>query len=255
MEDLDPAVQNSAQTAYDVWHKLVEESQNVAVRTLTFVEVVQSRKVQHVLPALARIHARLRALGLPVYRVDSDRARELLSQPVRRWTLDRDLITTLTSGSSFKSNGPCEAEVGYIKKSIRTILSSTLTPLVHWPLAAVHAGERRLRNQLLALGWPVGRLLRFGTKAYALKKSWTDRYQPWRDVREEVVVMGPDVFSSLTSTSYYVKAVSDADSSSLMTLWSLKIMKSLHLKIRFFIFLSVVRNLWKLLGIILHVDG
>ena len=205
----DPAVHNSAQTAFDVWHRLVDDSKDVAVKTLTFVEVVQSRKIQHVLPALARIHARLRALGLPVYRLHSDRARELLSQPVRRWSLDREMITTLTSGSSFKSNGRCEAEVGYVKKSIRTIISATRIELQHWHLAAIHAGERRLRNQLMSLGWPVGRLLRFGSKAFALKKSWTDRYQPWRDVREEVIVMGPDVFSSLTSTSYYVKAVTD----------------------------------------------
>lgn len=30
---------------------------------------------------------------------------------------------------------------------------------------------------------------------------------PWRDVREEVVVMGPDRCSSLTTTNYYVQSV------------------------------------------------
>ena len=50
-------------------------------------------------------------------------------------------------------------------------------------------------------------LLKFGTRAFALKKSWQDRYHPWRDTREEVIVMGPDKCSSLTTTNYYVKSV------------------------------------------------
>jgi hypothetical protein len=51
-------------------------------------------------------------------------------------------------------------------------------------------------------------MLRFGSKAFALRKSWQERYTDWRDAREEVVVMGPDKFSSLTTTSYYVKSLS-----------------------------------------------
>ena len=207
--DIPAAVAESAETSHKVWRRLIEENKNVAVQTLAFVEVLETRHVDHVMPALARIHARLRALGLPVLRIHSDRARELLAKPVRRWTLDREMITTLTSGNSFKANGRCEAEVGYVKKHIRTLLAATGTDVKHWPLAAIHVGERRLRNQLAILGFPTGKLLRFGAKAFALKKSWRDRYQQWRENREEVVVMGPDVFSSLTSTSYFVQALSD----------------------------------------------
>jgi hypothetical protein len=50
-------------------------------------------------------------------------------------------------------------------------------------------------------------MLRFGSKAFALRKSWQERYTDWRDARKEVVVMGPDKFSSLTTTSYYVKSL------------------------------------------------
>ena len=49
--------------------------------------------------------------------------------------------------------------------------------------------------------------LRFGAKAFALRKSWQSRYAPWREVREEVIVLGPDVYSSLTNTGYYVQSV------------------------------------------------
>jgi len=87
-----------------------------------------------------------------------------------------------------------------IKKSIRTLIPARLGTLTQWPLIARHIGERRLRAQLQLLGWSVGRLLRFGATAFALRKSWQARYAPWREVREEVTILGPDMNSSLTST-------------------------------------------------------
>eukprot|EP00435_Cladocopium_sp_Y103_P014795 s1755_g3.t1 len=177
-DEADGPAQESVRTAFDVWHKLIEEATDVGVKNLTFVEVLNSRSVKDVLPALARIYARLHALGLPLMRIHCDRARELTSAPVRRWTLDRGIITTLTTGSSFKANGRVEAEVGATKRAVRTLISAKLCPLEHWPLAARHIGERRLR------------------------------YTQWRDVREAVIVMGPDKFSSLTTTSYYVRSLS-----------------------------------------------
>ena len=113
----------------------------------------------------------------------------------------------MTPGSAFKTNGRAENEVGMIKKGVRTLISAGACPLDRWPLAVRHVGERRLRNQLNQAGWPVGKLLRFGSKAYALKKSWQDRYAQWRDCREEVVVWGPAEGSSITTTTYYVKAI------------------------------------------------
>ena len=59
-----------------------------------------------------------------------------------------------------------------------------VVPLRVWPLAARHIGERRLRNQLKGIGWPASPMLRFGSKAFALRKSWQERYQDWRDARE-----------------------------------------------------------------------
>ena len=85
-------------------------------------------------------------------------------------------------------------------------MTTTDLELNQWPLAAIHIGERRLRGQLRSLGVPVGPLLKFGAKAYALKKSWQDRYQPWRTIRDEVQVLGPALQSSFTSTSYYVRS-------------------------------------------------
>ena len=113
---------------------------------------VKSRAVKHLLPALSRLHARIQALGLPVYRVHSDRAREFSSAETQAWAAERSILTTMTSGSSFKANGRVEAEMGVIKKAIRTLISSGDCALTQWPLAARHLGERRLRRQLNALG-------------------------------------------------------------------------------------------------------
>ena len=197
----------SAYGMHDTWMRLINESKDVTVRNLTFAEPIADRNVHNVLPAIAKIYARLRSLGCPVYRMHSDRAREFLAKPVHQWCLDRGIVQTMTPGSAFKTNGRAENEVGMIKKGVRTLISAGACPLDRWPLAVRHVGERRLRNQLNQAGWPVGKLLRFGSKAYALKKSWQDRYAQWRDCREEVVVWGPAEGSSITTTTYYVKAI------------------------------------------------
>ena len=209
MEEAEDRNVKTAKSMHDTWHQLVEEAQNVTVKHLTFVEPIKSRNVKHVLPALSRIYARLKSFGLPVYRLHSDRAREFCSEQVRTWTLERDIVTTMTSGSSFKSNGRVEGEMNIVKKAIRTLISAGAATLQQWPLASRHIGERRLRLQLQRLGWPAGRLLRFGARAFALRKSWQARYAPWREVREEVKILGPDMNSSITSTSYFVESTAN----------------------------------------------
>lgn len=191
----------------DAWNKLVEESKNVAVKNVTMVEVVESRNAHHILPAIARIYSRLRQLGLPVMRLHSDRAREFTSLPVRRWAQARDIVITKTSGDNYKANGRCECALGQIKRATRTVLSAGGHNVNWWPLAAKHVGERKLRSQLRALGYPVGDLLQFGSQAYALRKWWHHRYEQWRDIREPVVVLGPDACSTLSTTNYFVQAV------------------------------------------------
>eukprot|EP00438_Fugacium_kawagutii_P036614 Skav217824 [mRNA] locus=scaffold889:271892:280114:- [translate_table: standard] len=205
--ELPPAVEEAGKTAMDAWSKMVEENMDIGVRNVTLVEILESRSAHHVLPALARMYSKLRLLGLPLFRLHSDRARELLSAPIRRWTLDRDILTTLTTGSSFKTNGRAESEVNCIKKAARTLVAANKCPLEKWPLGVRHIAERRLRSQLRAVGWPTGDLLPFGSKAYAYKKTWQSRYEDWRETRELVKVWGPDVSSSLTNTAYYVQSI------------------------------------------------
>ena len=83
MEDAEEKNVEANRSMHETWHKLV----NAAVKQITFVEPVKSRAVKHVLPALGRIYCRLRSLGLPLYRLHSDRAREFCSEQVRSWTM------------------------------------------------------------------------------------------------------------------------------------------------------------------------
>ena len=52
--DPDGLVEDSMRTAFDVWHRLVEDATNVGVKNLTFTEVISSRSVKDVLPSVAR---------------------------------------------------------------------------------------------------------------------------------------------------------------------------------------------------------
>ena len=206
-ENEDQKAEKTAHGCLLACQKLVEESMNVTVKNITFVETIESRHSQHVLPAIAKIYSRLRQLGLPVMRLHSDRAREFLAAPLRRWAQHRDIVLTKTAGDDYKANGRCEAELGVIKRAIRTVISAGKFNINLWPLVARHVGERRLRAQLRTCGYPVGDLLKFGTQAFALRKWWQDNHEEWGDTRQPVLVLGPDACSTLTSTNYFVQSI------------------------------------------------
>ncbi|CAL1127970.1 unnamed protein product [Cladocopium goreaui] len=140
-------------------------------------------------------------------RLHSDRAREFLAAPLRRWAQSRDIVLTKTAGDDYKANGRCEAELGVTKRAIRTVISAGRFNINLWPLVARHVGERRLRAQLRSCGYPVGDLLKFGTQAFALRKWWQDNHEEWGETRQPVLVLGPDACSTLTSTNYFVQSI------------------------------------------------
>ena len=199
----DGPAQESMRTAFDVWQRLVEDAQNVQVKNLTFTEVVQSRSVKDVLPALARIHARLRHLGLPLLRIHCDRGQgtDISSGSQMDAGSRSDHYTHIQDQWTSGGGGGCgEASRAHSHQCKLVSIE---------PLAIGFAPcWRKTTSKSASRNWmPAAPLLKFGTRAFALKKSWQDRYHPWRDTREEVIVMGPDKCSSLTTTNYYVKSV------------------------------------------------
>lgn len=95
--------QRRAKSTRDTWDRLVQESKDVATQSVTLVEVVADRTVGQVLHALARMHARLRQLGLPIYRLHGDKAKELVSHQAHRWAGDRQMVVTHISGTRSKA--------------------------------------------------------------------------------------------------------------------------------------------------------
>lgn len=201
----DPKATERAKIAYDSWMKIVEHCQQVKVKTLTFAEVIASRSTSHVMEGLSKIYTKVRSLGLPVLRLHADRARELTSKAVQAWCHSRDIVTTYTCGSDWKSNGRAENEIGLVKRHAKVLMKAHNISEDLWPILVRHAAERRLRWQLQQVGYPVPDLLPFFTKVFVKRKSWNQRYAAWRWERAPGRIMGPDPWSSLTSGGYCVQ--------------------------------------------------
>ena len=163
---VDEDAMNAAQASYNSWMKLVEECKQVKVKTLTFSEVIRSRKTADVMEGIAKIYGRVRSLGLQVLRLHADRAREFTSRAVQRWCHQRDIVATYTCGSDWKSNGRAECEIGLIKRHAKILMKAHNINEEMWPMLVRHASERRLRWQLQQVGHPVPELLPFHTKVY-----------------------------------------------------------------------------------------
>ena len=104
------------------------------------------------------------------------------------------------------------------------------------------------------MGFPVGPLLQFGARAYALKKSWQDRYQPWRELCDEVVVLGPALQSSMTTTNYYAQSLETKKFFYTDDWWSRRPI-SRRLKKLWYIFQSCSTSLDKLSGTVRSPGG
>jgi len=74
-----------------------------------------------------------------------------------------------------------------------------------WPLAARHAAERKLRQQLAGFGIPVRDMLPYGSTAIARQKIWFQKYMDWKLSRRKVTVLGPDAAMSASMPGYFVQ--------------------------------------------------
>ena len=63
--DADQAATERDKIAYDSWMKLVEESKQVKVKTLTFVEVIASRATGHVMEGIGEDLLKSSKFGAP----------------------------------------------------------------------------------------------------------------------------------------------------------------------------------------------
>ena len=139
---------------------------------LTFVEVMNSRDARDIAQALSLVYARLKAYGIPVLRLHTDRAREFLSTTVRHWAASRSIWQTMTGGDDPPGNGRVEAEVNQLKRRLRLVLSTSAAPTSLWPCALRHVAAERLGFQMARLGLPQRPMLPFYSQVMVKVKRW-----------------------------------------------------------------------------------
>ena len=93
--------------------------------TLYTVVPMRTRHTYNVLEASQAMYKTLRRANLPVVQIHIDRAREFRSRSFRRWTIDRGVHHSRTSGSEPEANGTAECAVKFFKRRARQILISS----------------------------------------------------------------------------------------------------------------------------------
>ena len=170
---------------------------------------LRTRTTKDVLYAAQDLYLRLKAQGCPVARVHSDRARELRSEPLKRWLASRGTYTTYTEGQSPQSNGWAESAVRFVKSNTKRLLKMANLDGRMWPMALQYSMWSQMQKQL----YPDKVLIPFGTRVHVKKKVYgtggkydlESRWDvgqylgPSRDVNEgSVIMMGKGNFITAT---------------------------------------------------------
>ena len=159
------------------WREHMEEATApFKIQNVTLFEPLGSRSTSELLPALDRVWVRFRALGIPMVRLHSDRAKEMLAKPVRAWAGRRGLYQTFTSGDDAPANGRIESEILQFKRRLRLTLQSSAAKTEEWPSVARHSSEERLRAQLQKVGLRQHAMLPYNVRVLVKTKLWHKRF-------------------------------------------------------------------------------
>ena len=190
------------------WKEMIQDLQDVQVCNLTLAAPLRSRHASEVQKALTYFYCKLRALGLPVLRLHSDRAKEFVSKNLAQWMRDHNVLHTTSSGDESQGSARAEREIGFLKGRVRLLLNASKSPSHYWPLALRHAAEARYRSQMSQLGVPLPRLIPFGTQAMAKFKRWhhVKDKDTWEHPMQRVTVYGPAMDMSSSSRGYYIES-------------------------------------------------
>ena len=162
------------------------------VQVLYFALPLRRRTSSQVLATVQSMVLRMKSQGLQIQRVHSDRARELRTEPLKRWMLQHGILSTYTEGQAPQQNGRAEAAVKWLKNEVRLLLSSTGLPRSCWATAGGHATAVQRSKVLGNSGAP---LLPYGTKIHLRPKNYGKNQNPtsW-DLRWKAgVYVGPSL--------------------------------------------------------------
>ena len=166
-----------AETMNAKWRREKAEAEEpVEIQNISLMQPLKSRATKDVVEALSRLHARYRALGIPMLRFHSDRAKEFISRPVRSWVASRQMWQTATCGDDAPSNGRIEAELHQWKRRLRLTLKSANAPVAEWPSVGRHVMEERTRSQLANVGLKMPPMVDYNKKVMVKTKLWHKRF-------------------------------------------------------------------------------
>ena len=129
------------------WKQMVKElTEPVELQNLTFVEPLESRAVTDILYGLSLIYSKVKALGIPLFRLHTDREKAMTTRRFSQWCAERSLVQTMTAGDEGPANGRIEGEVGQMKRRLRLILKHSKMGITTWPLGATQQAAQGFGN-------------------------------------------------------------------------------------------------------------
>ena len=180
----------------EVTHKVVE---------IPMVEIIPAKTSKAVLSALNRFYAKLRAWGLPVYRLHSDCAREYTQESLRQWAAHRGMVKTTTMPEHPAGNGRAERLIGRVKSQVRALLHGHAIPVGMWPHAVRYAVEGMQRTALSRLGHETKPMVPFYSLVRFRARGWRDSTWGPKSVEGRLVAPCSDISKG------YIVRVMDGD--------------------------------------------
>ena len=202
-EAIDEVSEDDVKKLNERWvQKAKELSTTVGLQQVTMLEVLETRHTKDVVPAVGRLYAKMKAYGIPIHRVHSDRERCFITNSFRDFCLNRSLFQTMTSGDTPQENGRVESEICQIKRRLRLMLIESKLPKANWPNIARWVGEQRFRLQVSQLGIPTKPMIAPGTKVMVKQKLWNKKMGALSNPYKRMTLLGP---SPLMSSGWVVK--------------------------------------------------
>ncbi|CAE6961298.1 RE1, partial [Symbiodinium sp. CCMP2456] len=200
VDDVDQADMDRLNAEYQELVKEVGDKMDYQV--LRYAVPMRSRRASEVNARVRQMYLQVRADGLEVFRLHSDRAMELCNRRLREWLLDRGVLATTGEAQTPQQNGRAEATVKFVKAEARLLMTTAQLPKQTWPLAMRYATARQRHkalgrtDELPCFGTPVHVRTKIYGRAgkYDVDNKWAQGVYvgPSEDVQHGHVVRFPD---------------------------------------------------------------
>ncbi|OLQ10709.1 Retrovirus-related Pol polyprotein from transposon TNT 1-94 [Symbiodinium microadriaticum] len=155
-------------TNKEFWETYKEVGDPFQMQVLQYAIPLVTRRSSEVNAAIRTMILKIKAEGFPVVRCHSDRARELTSDSLRAWLVERDILPTTGEGQAPQQNGRAEAVVKSLKGRAKQLLHATALPRQLWPMAMTYAAFAQRETTLSR----AKDLLPFGTPTHIRTKVY-----------------------------------------------------------------------------------